>query len=156
MNKSYCNEIRENLTTFVTECIFVSYKIRERRGKQTIAFLAVTWLTIFKGHKTEARRNIKNKFDFGVVLWVTHSWQRGPMPVFYEDPLYCSPTPLFQILFPLPPFPCHLQPPPPLLFLLPCFFGWMGDRTTFDVLSYLTHYYPLLLNYTPWKHQKNL
>ena len=111
MNKSYCNEIRENLTTFVTECIFVSYKIRERRGKQTIAFLAVTWLTIFKGHKTEARRNIKNKFDFGVVLWVTHSWQRGPMPVFYEDPLYCSPTPLFQILFPSPPL--SLSPPTP-------------------------------------------
>ena len=113
MNKSYCNEIRENLTTFVTECIFVSYKIRERRGKQTIAFLAVTWLSIFKGHKTEARRNIKNKFDFGVVLWVTHSWQRGPKPVFYEDPLYCSPTPLFQILFPSPPpFPVTSNPHP--------------------------------------------
>ena len=42
MNTSYYDEVSENLTTFVTECIFVSYAIRERRGKQTIAFAAVT------------------------------------------------------------------------------------------------------------------
>ena len=41
MNKSYDDEVSENLTTFVTECIFVGYAIRERRGKQTIALLAV-------------------------------------------------------------------------------------------------------------------
>ena len=34
MNKSYCDEVSENLTVFVTECIFVDYAIRERRGKQ--------------------------------------------------------------------------------------------------------------------------
>ena len=27
-----------------------------------------------------------------------------------------------------------IQPPPPLLCLLPCFFDWIGDRTTFDVI----------------------
>ena len=37
MNKSYCDEVLENLTTFVT----VGYAIRERRDKQRIAFLAV-------------------------------------------------------------------------------------------------------------------
>ena len=42
MNKIYCDEVSENLTTLVTWCIFVGYAIRERKGKQTIAFLAVT------------------------------------------------------------------------------------------------------------------
>ena len=70
MNKSYCDEVSQNLTTSVTECIFVSYT-RERRDKQTITFLVVTWLLFVKGHKIESQRNIKNKFDFGVVLWVT-------------------------------------------------------------------------------------
>ena len=36
-----------------------------------------------------------------------------------------------------PPFPCRLQPPSPLLFLLPCFFNWMGDWATFDVVFHL-------------------
>ena len=35
MNKSYCDEMWENLAPFLTECIFVGYTIRERRGKQT-------------------------------------------------------------------------------------------------------------------------
>ena len=70
MNKSYCDEVSQNLTTSVTECIFVGYT-RERRDKQTITFLVVTWLLFVKGHKIESQRNIKNKFDFGVVLWVT-------------------------------------------------------------------------------------
>ena len=46
MNKSYCDAISENLTKFVSKCIFVGYAIKERKGKQTIAFLAVTWLII--------------------------------------------------------------------------------------------------------------
>ena len=37
--------------------------------------------------------------------------QRGPNPLFYEDPHYNT-SPPFQIH----PFPCHLQPPPPLFF----------------------------------------
>ena len=40
--------------------------------------------------------------------------------------------PLFQILSNPPP--CHLQPLPPMLFLLSCFFDLMGDCVTFDVL----------------------
>ena len=51
------------------------------------------------------------------------------------------PTPSFSNFVhpPLPPpLPCHLQPlPPPLFTLLSCFFGWMGDHTTFDVSFYL-------------------
>ena len=30
---------------------------------------------------------------------------------------------------------CCLQPLLPLLFLMSCFFDWMGDRSTFDVMS---------------------
>ena len=49
-----------------------------------------------------------------------HSWQRGPP--FYEDPpLLTTPLP----------------PTPPLLILLFCFFGWMGDRATIDALLFL-------------------
>ena len=46
-------------------------------------------------------------------------------PLFYEDaPIL--PTPLFSNFVqhhPLPPLPCHPQPPPPMFFLLPCFFA---------------------------------
>ena len=53
-------------------------------------------------------------------------------PLFYEDPLYCLWPPPFFNNFPVP-LPRHLQPAPLLLFLLSCFFVWMGDRTIFDV-----------------------
>ena len=46
MNKSYFGEISENITKFVAECIFVSDTIKEKRCKQAIAFLAVTWFTL--------------------------------------------------------------------------------------------------------------
>ena len=47
------------------------------------------------------------------------------------------------------------QPPPSLLFLLPCFFGWMRDRATFDVLFYLMtlwiyKYWVLVPYYQTW------
>ena len=32
------------------------------------------------------------------------------------------------------PPPCYCQPLTPLLFLLSCFFDWLGDHATFDVL----------------------
>ena len=44
--------------------------------------------------------------------------------------------PLFQILS-TPSFPCRLQPPPPFLFQLSCFFRLMGDRATFGVAFYV-------------------
>ena len=42
-----------------------------------------------------------------------------------------------------PPHPCGLQPPPPLLLLLPCFFGWMGDCVTLCaiLLKACAHYF---------------
>ena len=40
-------------------------------------------------------------------------------PLFYEDPLH------------------FFVPPSLLFFLLSSFFGWMGDRATFDMLFYL-------------------
>ena len=65
-------------------------------------------------------------------------------PLFYEDlPILPTPAPpSFKFyLTPQPPlFPrlsSRLQPSCPLLFLLSCFFDWMGDRPTFDVPFYL-------------------
>ena len=59
--------------------------------------------------------------------------QRGSNPpILWRPPI----LPLF-FKFVKPPFPCCLQPPSPLLFLLPCFFDWMGDWATFDVVFYL-------------------
>ena len=46
MNGSDCDKISENLTKFVTECIFVGDTIKEKSSKQTTAFLAVNWFTI--------------------------------------------------------------------------------------------------------------
>ena len=42
MNESYCDEVSENLVKFIT----AGNARRERRCKQKIAFLAVTWFTI--------------------------------------------------------------------------------------------------------------
>ena len=77
---------------------------------------------------------------YGKFLKFLDIVDRGVLtPLLYED-LPILPFPLFQMLSTPPPpqFPCHLQPPPTLFFLLSCFFSWMGDPTTFDVLFYLT------------------
>ena len=51
---------------------------------------------------------------------------------------YILPTPFFKFYRTyIPLLPCHIQPISPLFFLLSCFFGWMGDHATFDVLFYL-------------------
>ena len=71
----------------------------------------------------------------GKILKSLYIVGRGVLtPLFYEDLLYCL-FRLFQMLKKK--ISCHLQPPPSLFFLLPCFFSWMGDNTTFDVLFYL-------------------
>ena len=57
-----------------------------------------------------------------------------------KTPLYCLPLPFFQVLSNPFHLSCRFQPSTLLLFLLPCFlscFGWMGDRSTFDLLFYL-------------------
>ena len=54
----------------------------------------------------------------------THSWQKDP-------PLFCLSLPSFLKNFAQP-----IQPYLPLS-LLPCFFDWMDDRATSDVLFYL-------------------
>ena len=61
------------------------------------------------------------------------------IPLFYEDPpsSFIAHAPPFQMLSTPPPLPCHLKPPPPLFVLLSCFFGWMGDHGTIDVLFYI-------------------
>ena len=35
-------------------------------------FLQLFCLLFLKGHKIESQENIKEKFDIGVLLWVTH------------------------------------------------------------------------------------
>ena len=67
-----------------------------------------------------------------------HSWQRGPNSPYFMKTPSILPNP-FSDFCPTP-LPCSLQPPPPLLILLPCFFDWMGDSATFDVLFYLMYY----------------
>ena len=67
-----------------------------------------------------------------------HSWQRVANTPILWSTLYCLPP--FLNFDPPPPqkkFPYHLRPPPPPIFLLSCFFGWMGDHATFDLLFYL-------------------
>ena len=71
----------------------------------------------------------------GKFLVSLHSWQRGSNSPFLWRPSYVTYPKLCPT--PSPPLPCHLQPPPQLFFLLSCFFGWMGDHATFDVLFYL-------------------
>ena len=84
----------------------------------------------------------------GKFLKSLYNWQRGANPLFYEDPLIAYP-PFFLILSPSPsPHSCHLQPPPQMFFLLPCFFGWMGDHATFDVLFCLGTLVPWDVFYT--------
>ena len=67
-----------------------------------------------------------------------HSWQRGANPLILWKLPYIAYTSFFkccQAPHPSPPphkLPCHLQSPPPLFFLLSCFFSGMGDHTTFD------------------------
>ena len=61
-----------------------------------------------------------------------HSWQRVPNLTLVHTHTYTHTH-----------LPRRLQSSPPLLFL-PCFFGRMGDRATFDVLFYLM----ILLIYT--------
>ena len=57
----------------------------------------------------------------------------------------CHATSFFKFCS-LPSLSYQLQLPSPQLFLLSCFFGWMCDGTTFDVLFYLMK----LWNYTCW------
>ena len=56
---------------------------------------------------------------------------------FYEGPPIMPTLPLLFKFCPTLPLSCHLQPPLPLFFLLSCFFCWMGDHGTFDMLFYL-------------------
>ena len=66
-----------------------------------------------------------------------------PPPLCYEDKPYIA-YPLFFTFCPPSPLPSiHTHT---LLFLLSCFFGWMGNCATFDVLFYLI----VLWIYTYW------
>ena len=64
-----------------------------------------------------------------------NSWQRVPnTPYVMKIPRIAYST--FLKFCPTP-FYCCLQTSPPLLFLMPCFFDWMDDWATLDVLFHL-------------------
>ena len=70
---------------------------------------------------------------FPEQLFIVQSWKGFlTSPMLWKLP--CIGYTTFLKFCPTPPS-CCLQPSPPLLFLIPCFFDWMGDRTTFDVIS---------------------
>ena len=70
------------------------------------------------------------------INYAKHSWQRVSNPyALWRVPYIAYLPSLFQILFI--PFPPRLQPPPTLLFLFPCVYGWMGHRATFYASFYL-------------------
>ena len=58
-----------------------------------------------------------------------HSWQKGPKPPYFMKTHL--PPPFLQILSNPPFLPCHLQAHPHCFF-----FGFAGNRATFDVLAY--------------------
>ena len=73
---------------------------------------------------------------FPEQVFLGHSWQRIPntLPMLWRPPNI--PYPTFLKFCPTH-LPCCLQPSPPLLFLINCFFEWMADCATFDVLFHL-------------------
>ena len=76
---------------------------------------------------------------WGLFKFSLHSWQRGAnLPIVCRPTLYCL-HPYFQfcLTHPLPHSPVNSNAHPPLFLRLTCFFGWMGDHATFDVLFYL-------------------
>ena len=74
-------------------------------------------------------------YGWKTVLNLTVLWRSPLLYITYPHPP--RHPPLFTTL-PNPSFPvASNQPPPPLRFLLSCFFAWMGDRATLYVLFYL-------------------
>ena len=59
-------------------------------------------------------------------------------PVLWRPPILLTPFPFSNFVQPpLLYFPVTSNLPPQLFFLLSCFFDWLGDHATFDVLFYL-------------------
>ena len=66
-----------------------------------------------------------------------HSQWKDTRTYFMKTPPLLH-IPFFEFCPTTPPPPqCHLQAPPQLFFLLPCFFSLMGDHTTFVAVFYL-------------------
>ena len=73
-------------------------------------------------------------FEVSLHSW----WMDANFPILWRTSYFaCLRPPLSNFVQPIPPLPCHLKPLTPLFFLFSCFFGWMGDHATFDVLHYL-------------------
>ena len=77
--------------------------------------------------KLKKRKNMHINFQY--------SWQRGPNPCILWRPPILPTRPFSNFVQLL--LSCHPQTPHPLLFLLSCFFGSMGNQATFNVLLYL-------------------
>ena len=68
-----------------------------------------------------------DRLEYSENLVRSHSWQKVPNPLFYQNSAYPTFFKLSNAPF----------PPPPLLFLLHSFTGSLGDHTKFDILFYL-------------------
>ena len=65
------------LTIFViVECIFVGYKWNKKEVDKP-SLLQLVALLFVEGHKIEYQENLKDKFDIGLVLWVTHIYKQS-------------------------------------------------------------------------------
>ena len=69
MNKSYQDEVSDNLTTFAT----VGNARRERRCNKKEHLLQLLGLLFVKGHKIEFQRNIKTNLNLRSFVGYTHS-----------------------------------------------------------------------------------
>ena len=92
--------------------------------------------------KLKKRENMHINFQY--------SWQQGPNPCILWRPPILPTRPFSNFVQLL--LSCHPQTPHPLLFLLSCFFGSMGNQATFNVLLYLYNDIMALQMYlyVPW------
>ena len=104
--------------------------------------IPVLWLTTVT--------TVKKSFQM-ILLVLTCSFQTIANTTNIVGRGVLTPFFFFQILSnPTSHSPCRLQPPPPMFFLLSSFFGWIGDRTTFDWLFCLMIMYYGSAHVEPW------
>ena len=97
--------------SFGVHCLSQKNQIFDRRGRmfhiKSTRYLCLMCLTHFRSmfhfcstwkQKTKGFLIFSGRYRNGTLAWnglklisKTHSWQRVPNPLFYEDPLYCLP-----------------------------------------------------------------
>ena len=98
-------------------------------GKMRNFWSLFTWFFFFNRDSLHARLNSHHE------AWSYKKRSREVLTPYFMKTSIKVHTRFFSN-FVHPPLPCHLQPPPSLFFPLSCFFGWVGDHVTIDVLFY--------------------